>query len=187
MTMTNTHLRIIADYQLFSDMEGVKWAKGTLAHAQNHRIIDGFEVTDSHTGRHGLQFVRFWVDVPLGADGVGDFHVGMSWDESHLAAEALLNMRVIHDTDVQVRWLAPVNRSVEMARPWYAVVETDRHSIVVGPYGTEAQAKAETQSEEGIIQSLVTVDAKRDGYTVEDAYWTQEPPTGDEVERILPN
>ena len=54
---------------------------------------------------------------------------------------------------------------------------------VVGPYFSEDTAKAEAESECGLIQSLVTVDAKNERYVVDDCYWTQKPPVG---ERIIP-
>lgn len=106
---TLTGLRIVADYQLFSDTEGVEWATRVLKEAQNRQLIDGFKVTDSHPGSYGIQFVRFTVDVPLTKDGT--FQPDMSHDKLQAAAEAMLNMQIVHDNDVEVRWLSPIHSS----------------------------------------------------------------------------
>lgn len=77
--------------------------------------------------------------------------------------------------------------AIPKGAPWYVVITCDAPSIVVGPYPTQADAEDEAQSDAGLIFGLITIDAKTEGYVVDDVFWTQQPPTDSDVIRILPD
>jgi hypothetical protein len=69
--------------------------------------------------------------------------------------------------------------------PWFIVVtrftldlKEPLYPYVVGPYATQGEAENEGNSDSGIIYSLLTIDAKAEGYIADDVYWTTNPPEG---------
>lgn len=102
----NRGVRIAADYQLMSDDPGEQWMTGTLEHAKQIGLIANFKVTGSYVGEWGLQYVTFSVDIPLREN--TSFPPNMSYDQCKELADNLLNGPVVPDSDVQVRWVSPI-------------------------------------------------------------------------------
>lgn len=105
MPATVNKLRLIADYQLFSESEGHGWMTQTLTEARDQGLICDFQVTGSYPGAFGIQLVTFTVDVPLGQ---GLFTEDLTYDEARVVAGTFLNEHVVHDSDVSLRWLSPL-------------------------------------------------------------------------------
>lgn len=99
-----THLRIIADYQLMSDSDAATWADEMLKDAVNAGKIVSYVVTGAHQGVLGLALITFTVDVPFTDD--GPFNLHMTQREAKHAAADLLN-EILHDSDVDLRWISP--------------------------------------------------------------------------------
>lgn len=102
--IVNTSLRIVAEYQLMSERNGHEWMTDALNSAKKSNLVDDFAITGVHVGNHGLQLITFTVDVALRDDGL--FNPDMEYDVALEAAEVLLNA-IVHDTDVNVRWISP--------------------------------------------------------------------------------
>jgi hypothetical protein len=82
--------------------------------------------------------------------------------------------------------------SVTIEKPWFVIVERDNVTpnpkiygkwifnqmppYAVGPYVTEAEAKIEANGEENTTYCLMTIDAKNEGYSAGECYWTQSLP-----------
>lgn len=96
---TPVHVRAVAEYQLFTDDEGYNWMFETLQQAQAATRIQSFVVLSSERGVFGLQLVTFTVDLYLGAETAK----GIKRDVRKLLNE------LIGDTDVNVRWIAPLD------------------------------------------------------------------------------
>lgn len=101
-------LRGIADYCLYSDMDGREWITLTLRQALRDGHIVDFDVLGSWGGIFGLQHVAFTVDVPCVREWAGFTH-----EAALKAFTALLSGPVIGDSDVHVRWVAPVFEALD--------------------------------------------------------------------------
>lgn len=75
-----------------------------------------------------------------------------------------------------------INQLIQNKKAWFVVVERwnmqqlEIPSYVVGPYSTESDAETAADSEIGVVYSLLTIDAKNEGYVATECFWTQEPP-----------
>jgi hypothetical protein len=102
-TQTITAVRFVADHQLMSDSEGGAWMTHALTVAKERGDIVGFDVTGSHRGAYGLQFVTFTFDVAFSER----LPEGVDYPEAREIATALAN-EIVGDSDVEVRWASPI-------------------------------------------------------------------------------
>ena len=92
-------MRIAASYPLFGAMDDgsmwdpKEWLKSVMAEAMESNKIWDYEFVDSELGSHGIQNVKFTVDINTPeAD---------TYAEQFEKIQALLN-EIVHDTDVNV-------------------------------------------------------------------------------------
>ena len=97
-------VRLIADYQMFGDNEGMPWMEQVLANGVAQGDLADFNVTGSHVGAYGIQFITFTVDVDL--DGKR-FKEDDTYETTAKVGIELLN-EIIHDSDVEIRWVSPL-------------------------------------------------------------------------------
>lgn len=88
-------VRVIASYELFSDMTTDAWLKGTLGAAQTENLILDYKVLDEATGPFGLRFIVFGYKaaVPAGSP------------EEVKAYVAAMTNDIVRDSDSQVLWV----------------------------------------------------------------------------------
>lgn len=89
-------------------------------------------------------------------------------------------------------WLGPFLAPAQ----WFVVITryaTDEHGnhlgdlapVAIGPYDTSAEAEAAGNADDGIVFSLLTVDAKNESWVADECFWTMDCPDG--AERIEPS
>jgi hypothetical protein len=85
-----TAIRVLADYQLFGDIETDDWTKRALAEPES---IKDYHINVVATGLFGLRYIHFtaWLVVPVG-----------DYDEVHHSAREIL-CEAFGDTDVNIR------------------------------------------------------------------------------------
>lgn len=97
--LTAVTVTVLAEYQVFGDVDGAEWMGQVLERAVNEDRITSFAVGCSVTVPSGVRVVSFSVDVDLDAE-----QAELTYPELKDRVTALLN-EVIGDTDVQVRAL----------------------------------------------------------------------------------
>lgn len=113
----NTHVRIFASYQLMSDMGPEEWAEAQFGWAQEQGLIEGWNLLNcSHLG--WVWGLLFWVDIPF-TEG-GSMTPNMDHQTATFRAENLLNGTIIHDSDVEVVYVAGVKRDAHPERMYPA-------------------------------------------------------------------
>lgn len=104
VTETAAGVRLVAEYQLFSDHPGRDWMNQTLYQAIESGDIAAYNVAGCYPGPFGIQLVMFTVDVLFG----DRFTTDMGYAQASGVGTALLN-EIIGDSDVQVRWVSPIS------------------------------------------------------------------------------
>lgn len=90
-----TIVRAVADYQLFGDVDGIRWMQQMLQQATTEGKLKDFEVLSSVTGNWGIRFVTFTVDAEI---------VPAQFENLKSILASWLNA-IIGDSDVEVRWV----------------------------------------------------------------------------------
>lgn len=106
MEIRHERYRVVASYQLFSDMPGYLWADEVLREAKQDDLIEDFEITGVHPMRYGIQLIQFTVDL-----GMHPNALLADWDHLKEIFTSVVNM-IVHDTDAEVHTFYPPIRAM---------------------------------------------------------------------------
>jgi hypothetical protein len=90
-------VRLVAEYQLMSDLSGHNWANRVLGKALDDERLEEYNVTGVYTGMWGLQLVTFTADILV--DPITTYEAAKEYGKWLLC-------EIVGDS-MEVRWVAP--------------------------------------------------------------------------------